>query len=133
MDKQQQKGKKKSQGCFTLKCSVIISYLVSITSNILLTVILYLSDHGLDIYNSSDDYAAHGKHSDSISRKYGSEIPLLIYSSNLYKEKYPDVINRISKSINKSFRTDNLMYLLMDIIGISFANNNNVETYSPLL
>ena len=38
--------KKKSQGCFTLKCSVIISYLVSITSNILLTVILYLSDHG---------------------------------------------------------------------------------------
>lgn len=38
--------KKKSQGCFTLKCSVIISYIVSITSNVLLTVILYLSDHG---------------------------------------------------------------------------------------
>ena len=39
--------KKKSQGCFTLlKCSVLISYMVSITSNILLTVILYLSDHG---------------------------------------------------------------------------------------
>ena len=38
--------KKKSQGCFILKCSVIISYLVSITSNVLLTVILYLSDHG---------------------------------------------------------------------------------------
>ena len=38
--------KKKSQGCFTLKCSVLISYMVSITSNILLSVILYLSDHG---------------------------------------------------------------------------------------
>ena len=46
LKQQQQKGKKKSQGCFTLKCSVIISYLVSITSNVLLTVILYLSDHG---------------------------------------------------------------------------------------
>ena len=46
MDCTQSHQKKKSQGCFTLKCSVIISYLVSITSNILLTVILYLSDHG---------------------------------------------------------------------------------------
>ena len=38
--------KKKSQGCFTLKCSVLLSYLVSITWYVLLTVILYLSDHG---------------------------------------------------------------------------------------
>ena len=38
--------KRKSQSCLTLKCSVIVSYIVSITSNILLTVILYLSDHG---------------------------------------------------------------------------------------
>lgn len=38
--------KKKAQGWFTLKCSVILSYLVSITSNILLVIILYLSDHG---------------------------------------------------------------------------------------
>ena len=46
MDSTPTQHKKKSQGCFTLKCSVLLSYMVSITSNILLTVILYLSDHG---------------------------------------------------------------------------------------
>lgn len=37
--------KKKAQGCLNLKCSVIVSYLVSITSNILLGIILFLSEH----------------------------------------------------------------------------------------
>ena len=46
MDPTPTQHKKKSQGCFALKCSVLLSYLVSITSNVLLTVILYLSDHG---------------------------------------------------------------------------------------
>ena len=36
---------KKNQGCFTLKCSVVISYLISIISNILLTITLFLSEH----------------------------------------------------------------------------------------
>lgn len=38
--------KKKKEGCFTLKCSVIVSYLISLTSNLLLVVILFLTDHG---------------------------------------------------------------------------------------
>lgn len=46
MDCTQNQKRKKSQSCLTLKCSVIVSYIVSITSNILLAVILYLSDHG---------------------------------------------------------------------------------------
>ena len=37
--------RKKSQGWLTLKCSVILSYLVSIVSNVLLSIILFLSDH----------------------------------------------------------------------------------------
>lgn len=37
---------KKNQPCLNLRCSVIISYLVSITSNILLAIILFLSEHG---------------------------------------------------------------------------------------
>lgn len=46
MDNSASIGKKKKEGCFTLRCSVIISYLISVTSNILLVVILFLSDHG---------------------------------------------------------------------------------------
>lgn len=38
--------KKKSAGCINLRCSVIVSYLVSMASNILLAIILFLSEHG---------------------------------------------------------------------------------------
>jgi len=34
-----------NNSCFSLKCSVLISYLISIISNILLTIILFLSEH----------------------------------------------------------------------------------------
>lgn len=46
MDNSTPLNKKKKESCFSLKCSVIISYLISITSNILLVVILFLSEHG---------------------------------------------------------------------------------------
>mgnify|MGYP003302682265 CR=1 FL=1 len=38
--------KKKNTGFVNLRCSVIVSYLVSIASNILLSIILFLSEHG---------------------------------------------------------------------------------------
>lgn len=41
------KNKKKNQGgCLNLKCSVMVSYVVSLTSNLLLAIILFLSEHG---------------------------------------------------------------------------------------
>ena len=46
MEPKQSHPKKKSPGCLTLKCSVFTSYLVSMTSNILLIATLYLTDHG---------------------------------------------------------------------------------------
>ena len=95
-------------------------------------IVLYLSDHGLDLFYSSDNYAAHGIHGNPISTKYGSEIPLLIFTSNKYKELFPNTMKRIKESLNKEFRTDNLMYFIMDLMGVKFTNNNDVKQYSPL-
>ena len=36
---------KKSKGCISMKLAVVISYIVSIISNIILSVIFYLTDH----------------------------------------------------------------------------------------
>ena len=45
MDFSNQTTKTKKQGCLTLKFSVIISYLISLTSNLLLLIILFLTGH----------------------------------------------------------------------------------------
>lgn len=41
-------------------------------------------------------------------------------------------MKRIKESLNKEFRTDNLMYFIMDLMGVKFTNNNDVKQYSPL-
>ena len=95
-------------------------------------IILYLSDHGLDLYYSSDYHAAHGIPNNPISAKYGSEIPFLVFTPPKYKEHFPKTIERLKLSINNKFRTDNLMYFIMDIMGYKFSENNDMEQYSPL-
>lgn len=76
-------------------------------------IIIYLADHGLDVYNSSEYYAAHGKPNDPISAKYGSEIPLFIYPTELYKQNNPEMVESIKKMSSEPFRTDSLMNLIM--------------------
>ena len=43
--KKEKKSKKKSKGCISMKFAVLISYLVSLTSNIILSIIFYLTNH----------------------------------------------------------------------------------------
>lgn len=83
-------------------------------------IIIYLADHGLDVYNSSEYYAAHGKINDPISAKYGSEIPFFIYPTELYKQNNPDVVSELKESRNQSIRTDSLMNIIMNIAKIRY-------------
>ena len=44
-NKKEQKKNKKHKGCISMKFAVLISYLVSIASNIILSIIFYLTNH----------------------------------------------------------------------------------------
>lgn len=78
-------------------------------------IIICLADHGLDIYNSSENYAAHGKPNDPVSSKFGSEIPFLIYPSKLYEQNNPDILKELKESVSKPIRTDSLMNIIMHL------------------
>ena len=40
------KSKKRNKGCISMKFAVLISYIVSLTSNIIFSIIFYLTNHG---------------------------------------------------------------------------------------
>ncbi len=84
-------------------------------------IIIYLSDHGLDIYNSSDTYAAHGKPNDPISAKFGSDIPFIVYTSQSYRNNNPKIINQLKQKTATPFRTDNFMNFVIEISGIKYT------------
>ncbi len=95
-------------------------------------IVMYTSDHGQDLFQSSPEYSGHGITGNAVSEKAGKEIPLMIYTSPLYIQNYPEKVEAIKRNINTRFRTDDIIYTIMDIIGTKFENNNNVNKYSLL-
>ena len=95
-------------------------------------LVIYLSDHALDLFQTDNQYAGHAK-AEKESILCGIEIPFWIYVSPLFKKKHPLVVQRIKDSVNRSFMTDNLVYVLMDIMGVDFKDDLNKVSECSLL
>ena len=85
-------------------------------------VVIYLSDHGQDIFDSSDDYAGHAKIGNEKSEDAGRNVPFMVYTSELFREKHPELQRRIEAAVNRPYRTDSIMYTIMDIAGVETVN-----------
>lgn len=85
-------------------------------------VVIYLSDHGQDVYDSSDNYAGHARIGDVKSEEACLKIPLMVYTTSLFREKHPQLQQRIENAVNTPYRTDSIMYTIMDIAGIETVN-----------
>lgn len=93
-------------------------------------IVIYFPDHGLDVYNSDENYVGHPRTIDSLSVAAGREIPFMIYASPEYQKNFPDKMHQIKTTLSKSFRTDDVLYTIMDIMGVKFADNDDVNKYS---
>ena len=96
-------------------------------------IVIYFSDHGLDLFYTRNDYFHHAIISDPESCKVASEIPFLIYPTASFCEKYPETVARIANSTHREWRTDDMIYTVMDIAGIRFSVSNEVEERSLLV
>lgn len=88
------------------------------------TIIFYFSDHAIDAYESSDDYMAHGKETDPKSLDAGTSIPFMIYTSPLYQQHFPNEMKEIKRCVEQPFRTDDMIYTIMDIIGVTIEGES---------
>ena len=85
-------------------------------------IIFYFSDHGLDLYNSSDVYIGHAN-SHPISIKSALSIPFMIYISKEFEEKNKYISDRIKKCVGIEWNTAYFPYLIMDVIGKDFGDS----------
>ena len=85
-------------------------------------VVLYFSDHAIDVYESSDDYISHAKIDNPVSVEAGKRIPFMIYTSSLYRQNFDGMIERIESAVDKPYCTEDLIYTIMDIIAIELEN-----------
>lgn len=83
------------------------------------SVMIYLSDHGEEIYDFRDHYGRtqEAKKTPDLL-KYQYEIPFMIWCSNQYAEENPPIISNIKSAIHKPFMNDNVCQILMGLIGM---------------
>lgn len=94
-------------------------------------VVLYFPDHAIDLYATDEDYCGHAKN-DEKSRDVASHIPFIVYLTQSYREKAPELYERVLRASDNEFNLDELIYLLMDFAGYRFADNDDVKKYSIL-
>ena len=85
------------------------------------SIIIMTADHGLDLFQSTTDYYGNAKGNSSESHKAATQIPLMIYASKSYRDKFPEKYNHLKLMAEQPFNTDNLIYLIMDIVNVKIS------------
>lgn len=85
-------------------------------------VVVYAPDHGADIFESNPDVASHANADNPVSSKAGHDIPLIIYTTETYRQRHPNTMQRMKKSVNRTFDMEDAPYLMMDIMQCDFAS-----------
>ena len=98
------------------------------------SLVIYVPDHGQDMFCSAPDYHEHGKMGNPVSYAYGVKIPFMIYASQKFQKKHPETIKRIKQRQENpmSWNGDDLPYLIMDLIGVKTVNGKEVALKSIL-
>lgn len=75
-------------------------------------ILFYFADHGEEV-NDYRDFIGH-----TLDSKYSVEIPFIIYMSDTFKARHPDIVTKVQKAQHKPFMSDNLMHALFDLLDI---------------
>lgn len=82
-------------------------------------VVFYFSDHGEDVFRRNNVYIGHGnlESADIINK-----IPFMVYTTDKFRERFPQMEERIKQAVDTPYRTDSVMYTIMDVAGIDSVN-----------
>lgn len=81
-------------------------------------IVVYFSDHGEEIYEI-DDFMGHGNAPKRPTINYQIRVPLMVWTSPSFRDKYPGVAQRIADARHTPVITDDLPHFLFDVAGVS--------------
>lgn len=94
------------------------------------SIVLYFSDHGLDIFDSDPSFLGHAKDTKPTSVEAAIQIPFMIYCSDIYKSQHPKMMKKIRANIETEFNTTNFIYTLADLFGIDSIDGEYITDKS---
>lgn len=67
-------------------------------------LIIYFSDHAIDLFQSDDYYCGHARQN-TLSMEAGTDIPFFIYMTKLCQAKHPNIYHEINNNKNQRLNT----------------------------
>lgn len=89
--------------------------------------LLYLSDHGENLY---DDKRQLFLHPPSKPSKYVAHIPFFIWTSPEYDSVYPDKLRTLKSHTERPISSDDVFESLLDMANISYAKSDSTHSLS---
>jgi heptose-I-phosphate ethanolaminephosphotransferase len=80
--------------------------------------VLYFSDHGEEVYNTRDFFGRVDKKVEDTPPIM--KIPLLIWFSEDYKRRFPDIVESARANRHKEFILDDLLWTMTELYGLTF-------------
>ena len=78
------------------------------------TLIIYLSDHGEDVFDTRDKI---WRTNEKVN-KHTVEVPFFILTNDIFNKKYPDKIDQIDKALTRPYMTDDFIHTILDLADI---------------
>ncbi|MDD3115646.1 MAG: phosphoethanolamine transferase, partial [Anaerovibrio sp.] len=78
------------------------------------TVVIYLPDHGEAVY----DEGGFTGHIEENPSRHMIEVPLIVWTSEKFRELHPDKWEAISRAVNQPYMTDDMIHTILDIVDI---------------
>ncbi len=86
--------------------------------------LLYLSDHGDNVFDERDDYG----HNELNPTKSMFEVPFMLWSSQSYENYKPEFYDSLGNYTDRPFQTDDLLHGLIDLYGIQWDNHKREKS-----
>lgn len=81
-------------------------------------IVVYLADHGEEIYDLNSSFLGHMSSKTSSDPSYQLRVPLLVWLSQEFRTHHPDIVDRLRQVRNLHIKTDDISHFLLDISSI---------------
>ncbi len=88
-------------------------------------LVIYLPDHGETIYDNGSNFAGHVEENPN---RYMLEIPMIIYGSKSFRQKYPQKWQLICQAVHRPYMTDDMIDTILNLSDIKTPQYNAAKS-----
>ncbi len=92
-----------------------------------ISALIYISDHGEDLFDDSRKLALHGNGTPTV---YVAQVPMFVWTSALYNEVYPEKQQNLIRNKSQKISTDNIFYSILDLANITYSHENLAKSFA---